>query len=340
MEDIRRTEGGEVAALGAFNDTKGLRTGGVRYSGISSLSKKELLAIIHDLAGQLGEAAAEKKRFAGLRETGQRIMLEETAAQDWHLAQLGTLAAGIAHEINNPNNFIMTNAQILADIWDDADRILKKRFEEKGDFTLGGFSYAAKGDIIGGMIAGIADGSARISEIIASIRNATLPPAEDVNESADINSSIRDAAIIMNHEIRSKTDSCRFRLADNLPRVRGNRRALTRVAINLLSNALKALAGRSGGIDVSTWFDEQTETVNLDVTDDGGGMTMEEIEHIFEPFFTTRRGSGGMGLGLGISLSIVQKYGGTMEFRSSPGKGTTAVVRLPVIRAGFPDNSP
>ncbi|MBI5140907.1 MAG: HAMP domain-containing histidine kinase [Nitrospirae bacterium] len=341
MENIRETEAGKVPAIGSLHDPKGSQARKTRYSGLSSLSKKELVSVIHDLAGQLGDAAIERKRHACLRDVSQRIVLEENVAQDWHLAQLGMLAAGIAHEINNPNNFIMTNAQILADIWDDTDRILKKRLEEYGDFTIGGFSYADRGDIVGGIIAGIADGSARISEIVTSIRGATTSTSETVNESADINSSIRDAVIIMNHEIRSRADSCKFRLADNLPPVRGNQRALARVVINLLSNALKALSatsartgvsGESGGIDISTWFDEKNSMVTLSVTDDGGGMTLEEIDHIFEPFFTTRKGSG-MGLGLSISLSIVQKYGGTMEFRSSPGEGTTAIVMLPAIAA-------
>jgi len=316
MEDLGQIKGGGISAIGALRYAQGPRSRRARHCGLSSLSRKELVSIIQDLAGRL---------------------MVETSDQDRHLAQLGLLAAGIAHEINNPNNFIMTNAQILADIWDDADRILKKRLEEKGDFTLGGFSYAAKGCIIGGIVAGIADGSARISEIVASIRNATMPASETADECADINSSVRDAAIIMNHEIRNRTDSCRLRLADNLPRVRGNRRNLARVVINLLSNALKSLPARSSGIDVSTWLEENSGMVALSVSDEGGGMSPEDIDHIFEPFFSTRQGSGGMGLGLNISLSIVEECGGAMEFRSSPGTGTTAIVRLPVVAGNAVD---
>jgi signal transduction histidine kinase len=109
---------------------------------------------------------------------------------------------------------------------------------------------------------------------------------------------------------------------------------IEQVIINLLLNALQSLPDRKSGVKLTTFHDANSGTVNIKVRDEGAGMSKEVLERITEPFFTTKLTSGGTGLGLSISYSIVREHGGTLEFSSEPGHGTSAEIKLPSAAAG------
>ncbi len=245
------------------------------------------------------------------------------------MASLGVLVSGVAHEINNPNNLIMFNGQMISGAWSDAMVILRKYFEENGDFYLGGLPFSEMENAFPALLSGIIDGSRRIKSIIDNLkdfaRQDTAPKAP-----VDLNAVILSAVSLIGNYIRKKTEDFHYYPGESLPPVEGNAQQIEQVIINLITNSLQALTDRRRGIRISTRFDN--EYVIIELKDEGCGMTEDVLKRLGEPFFTTKLDSGGTGLGLSISYSIVREHGGILEFESAPGIGTTAVLKLPKRR--------
>ncbi len=115
-----------------------------------------------------------------------------------------------------------------------------------------------------------------------------------------------------------------------MPPILGNAQRIEQVLINLILNACQALTSQDQGIFVSTRFDSVLQRVIVVVRDQGCGIAPEHLSHLTDPFFTTKRETGGTGLGLSVSATIVQQHGGTLDFYSIPGEGTTVTLALPV----------
>ena len=134
--------------------------------------------------------------------------------------------------------------------------------------------------------------------------------------------------------LRKATRRLEVRCAEGLPPARGDAQRIEQVVVNLLLNACQALPDPGRGLAVSTGWDPARRVVRLVVADQGQGIQPEHLPRLTDPFFTTKRDSGGTGLGLSVSAGIVREHGGTLEFASTPGAGTTVTVSLPM--AGGP----
>lgn len=250
---------------------------------------------------------------------------------------MGTLASGGAHEINNQNNFIMFNSGLIADTWKDASAILDESVRERGDLIIGGMPYAEMRDLMPELLEGITEGSRRIKSIVEMLKDFSRNDRDGLEGAVDVNRVVSAACALLRNQIDKHTDRFEAECAECLPMVRGSMQRIEQVVINLVLNALQALPGRDRGVKVSTFHDAAPGTVNIEVKDEGAGMSKEVLERITEPFFTTKLTSGGTGLGLSISYSIVREHGGTLEFSSEPGKGTAAIIRLPSAEAAESD---
>ncbi len=259
----------------------------------------------------------------------EKVRLEKHARINDHLAVLGQLSAGIAHEINNPNTFIMSNAQILQDIWRDADRVLAEHWDQQGDFFLGGLPFSEMRDQVDRVIGYVIKGSERISSIVSGLKAYISPQRGFKSEQLEVNEIIRSACLVLDSRIAEATDNFRMKLDEELPHVLGNRQALEQVVTNLITNALQALRDKTGSVSVSTRGDAEKSEVVIEVDDGGIGMTQEVLHNAMNPFYTTKRDGTGVGLGLAIALSIVNNHDGSLCFESEPGRGTRATVRLP-----------
>ena len=248
------------------------------------------------------------------------------------MVELGTLVSGVAHEINNPNNFIMLNAPLLVDSWQAAKPILEEYYKENGDFLLGGMLYSEMRENIPKLFSGILEGSERIKQIVADLKDYVRPDTSDLTQPVDLNTVVQSALSLLSNMVRKSTDRFSLDLEKNLPLVKGNFQRIEQVVINLVQNACQALPDRKKGIRVSTRWDEANRKVVLQVQDEGVGIPPENLPHITDPFFSTRHDSGGVGLGLAISSRIIKEQGGTLNFSSEPGIGTKAEVLLPVNR--------
>jgi signal transduction histidine kinase len=240
------------------------------------------------------------------------------------------LSSGIAHEINNPNNFILFNSSLLAETWQGVLEILDDHAAEHGDFYLAGRHFSEVREETPRLIAGLSEGARRIQAIVETLKGYVRKDPDESGICIDINNSVKMALTLLSHEIRHHKRDIEVDLDSDLPYVYGKSQQIEQVVINLVTNALNAVAGNGGGIRLATSHDRVGESVIITIQDDGVGMTREELERVAEPFFTTRSAQGGTGLGVSISRSIVREHNGTLVYVSEPGRGTTVSVRLPI----------
>lgn len=248
------------------------------------------------------------------------------------LASLGTLVSGIAHEINNPNHFIMSNSAIMLDSWQDALKILDKYNEENGDFPIGGMPYTEFRESFPKMISNIVKGSHKIKNIVQELKDYSKTNPINMAESVDINAVINSSLVLVANIIRQSTSNLVVTLQKSIPPIQGNYQRLEQVMINLLSNACEALDSKADGVYISSEFNKKDNVIRVNVKDDGIGISEEVMDQISDPFFTTKRRGGGTGLGLSISTKIISEHNGTLDFESVEGKGTNVTVSLPVAR--------
>jgi PAS domain S-box-containing protein len=257
--------------------------------------------------------------------------LEAQALRNARLASIGVLAAGVAHEINNPNNAIQFNASLVSRAWNGITPILQEYFEENGDFALGGLSFSDAHDEFPHLLSEIVRNSDRIRRIVQNLKHMSRQDTGALTETVDIQQILEAAVMILHNQIQKFTDACTLEVPDGLPQVTGNSQQLEQVFINLLLNALQALPERTRGVHIGAGFDADDGMLWVTIRDEGRGISERDLGRLSEPFFTTRTDAGGTGLGLSISRSIVEKHGGTMGFESTLGAGTTVTVRIPAI---------
>ncbi len=262
--------------------------------------------------------------------TEERRIAQEMAHAD-KLISLGTVAAGIAHEVNNPNHIIMLNAATLSDFWTAASPILDSYCDSNGDFSVGFLSYSAFREEIPGLIESIESSAGRIKRIVDVLKDF-VAKRDGLNlMPTDINEAVKNTFLLLKHTIRKKTERFDISYGDGLPPVKADRGKLEQVFVNLTSNALNALPDRNRGVFLQTWFDQGQKEVLFAVHDEGEGIAEQDLTRIMEPFFTTRRSSGGTGLGLAISKQIVDLHGGRLEVESAEGRGSIFRVALPAL---------
>lgn len=281
--------------------------------------------------------------YFSMRDMKEKVALEQEirASQSRlihanKMTSLGILISGMAHEINNPNNFISVNAGILGDIWRDAGPLLREAADNGPDYTLGGFDINSAIENAAQLIAGIERGSSRINTVVNGLKNFARADTSDTSGTFSIAEALNDARMILDHQIQSRTDAFSVHCPENLPAVRGSHQQIEQVVINLLVNALQALPERTHGIEVAATYNAEDDMVVVSITDQGIGMPPEVCSHIMEPFYTTRLNEGGTGLGLSICSSIIRDHNGTITFDSRPGAGTRVTVRLPAATGQTP----
>jgi PAS domain S-box-containing protein len=246
------------------------------------------------------------------------------------MASLGILVSGIAHEINNPNNFILLNIQLFSKIWRDVTPVLDEYYKENGDFVIAGMLYSKSKGKISQSIDGILAGSERIKNITKSLTEYARADSGNLNEQVDINKVVEMAILITGNLIKKSTTNFKVDYEKNLPLIRGNAQQLEQVVINLITNACQSLKKDSDEIKVSTYFNAERKKVRIKVEDQGSGIEERDLKYIMDPFFTTKRNMGGTGLGLSVSYNIIKSHNGSLILKSEPGVGTMARASFPV----------
>jgi len=266
----------------------------------------------------------------------EKMRLREQASRSAHLAALGELAAGVAHEINNPTGMILVEMPLLKDAVNDLLPLLEKFEPELAREKIAGLSYEKFRQEVPAVIDEIEEGAQRIKRIVEDLKEFSAP-SSDENNSIDLNEVVKKAVNLVRNPLKQATDHFSEQYADDHLFFPGNTHRIEQVIINLLLNACQALPDRSKGIKVATAFGQDKKSVKVTVSDEGAGIAPELLKQITDPFFTTRRKVGGTGLGLSVSSRIIDEHKGTISFDSEPGSGTEVTVELPIVRSGSGD---
>jgi PAS domain S-box-containing protein len=269
----------------------------------------------------------ELKKAEEQTESKQRQLIQADK-----MATLGTMVSGIAHEVNNPNNFILLNARFLQKVWEDIIPVVKEYSQAHEDFSVAGFPVNKSTEKIVQSLEGIINGALRIQKITKSLTNFARVDAGELDHPVDINSVISNAVLLTGNVVKNSTDnfSVKCNYEKNLPLIKGNAQQLEQVIINLITNACQALTNKSQKITIILSIYDQPPAVSIKIEDDGVGVDKENLKHIFDPFFTTKRSSGGTGLGLYVSYKIIKDHGGDLTVKSEKGKGTKCEITLPI----------
>lgn len=254
--------------------------------------------------------------------------------QQEKMASIGQLAAGVAHEINNPTGFIMSNLGTLQKYVDritefiriqteslaglpaeSAEAVTQQRKALKVDFITDDLKSLVKESL---------EGADRIKKIVQDLKNFSRVDEAEM-KMADINSGIESTINIVWNELKYKATLKKE--YGNIPQTKCNPGQLNQIFMNILVNAAHAIE-KQGEIGIRTWAVDNA--IKVTIADTGCGIPKDKINRIFEPFYTTKEVGKGTGLGLSIAYDIVKKHNGMIDVKSEVGKGTTFTVTIPI----------
>ena len=241
---------------------------------------------------------------------------EAVLVQSHKMRAVGTLTAGVAHELNNPMNNITLTAHILQEDYDELDDHERR-------------------EMIDDVVAEVG----RAKKIVSNLLDFARESGSQL-EPLDLSQLMRETISLAGNQIKLSGIKIDFQTSDNLPRVHGDSQQLRQVFLNLILNAIDA-STKGDGIQVVVLPADEPNYIAVNVIDAGSGIPDHILQSIFDPFFTTKERGKGTGLGLSVSQGIVARHGGRIMVRSQEGKGSTFTVVLPVttIPARLGDDS-
>lgn len=280
-----------------------------------------------------------------LNQTQQQLVQQEK------LASIGQLAAGVAHEINNPIGFVLSNVTSLSEYAETFIQLIKEYEILVENLSCGNRDKARDAmetirdikktedvafmlDDIEELVKDSLDGMERVRSIVAGLKSFARVDDQSELKDADINDCIKSTLKVVWNELKYKCEV--ITKYGDLPVIECYAGQLNQVFMNLLVNASHAIE-KKGTINVETGCID-SDNIYIKITDDGSGIDPENISKLFNPFFTTKEVGKGTGLGLSISYGIIQKHNGELLVESELGKGTTFTINLPVVHIEAEDS--
>ena len=245
------------------------------------------------------------------REAEERRRLEEKAQIASRLAAVGGMAAGIAHEINNPLTGVLGFSKLLLENENLPEEI-------KDDLKV------------------IADGSQRVADIVRRLLTFARQ-AKPVRTSVNLNELIDNTLKLRDYVLKTANIAVVTRFDTELPLSIVDPGQLQQVFLNLIVNAEQAMKEAHGKGTLTITTEKRGKNIRISFADDGPGITKENMARLFDPFFTTKAPGEGTGLGLGLSRSIVLEHGGELNIESEPGHGATFIIELPITEVLLPE---
>ncbi len=301
---------------------------------VHMLVRSELIASLHNSNQALIQERAGQQALIGKLQEAQNHLLQSDK-----MASIGQLAAGVAHEINNPIGYVYSNLGTLEKYVQDVFRMVDAYEQAEGaiaDDAIRAQLAAARKKLdiaflkedLHALMNESKDGITRVKNIVQNLKDFSHVDASDEWHYADLHAGLDSTLNIVNNEIKYKAEV--IKEYGNIPEVECLHSQLNQVFMNLLINASHAIEER-GSITLRTGT--KGDEVWVEITDTGNGIAPENLQKIFDPFFTTKQIGQGTGLGLSLSYGIIQKHHGRIEVSSEAGKGTTFRIWLPVRHA-------
>ena len=263
-----------------------------------------MMAFVRSLYERIYADATEMKRISE-----EKAKLAMEAREFRRLASMGQLAAGIAHEINNPLTYVISNLEYAARMIDSKDEMSRDVLSALDD---------------------AAQGAERVRYIVRDVKSFSRSDEQNVKQEVDLNEVVSSSLNIMKSQVRQNAViETKF---GKIPAIAADKAALGQVFVNLLANAAQAIDPKGTGenkISILTTY--SNNVVHVDVTDTGSGIEEQIMDKIFEPFFTSKPLGIGTGLGLSIVKQIVESNNGEISVKSKPGEGTTFRVSFPAV---------
>ena len=348
------TKGGRQQYEGCLAHADGTMKDVVFYKSVLLHADGRMRGIV----GIILDITERKKIEQDIRDNEQRLMraldhiktvnveLEKTQdklLQSEKLAAIGTLAAGVAHEINNPLGFIQGNLTVLSqyvrtflnlitdyeklkDAIDDEDLSRLKELQRDLERAEGESNYMFLKEDVVGLLKETTYGVERINKIVTALQHFSYA-SHGPKTLTRVNDALEGIMNMVSAEILKKAELVKE--YGDIPPVEANEEQLKQVFINLLVNAAQAITNM-GVIRLKTYVKDAHAVV--EISDTGCGIPREVLPKIFDPFFTTKETGKGTGLGLSICYDIIKKHKGRIEVISEPGQGTTFLVFLPLVK--------
>jgi signal transduction histidine kinase len=282
---------------------------------------------------EVARLRAENRRIESLLRKNETALrqVEQQLQQAQKMETLGTLVAGVAHEINNPINLIIYNLPLLQKIWADLLAVLISMPAEDAERKFGGFSVDFLKDHLSRLIGDMELAANRVTKIVSDLKNFSRQSNVAETHPFSINTAVKNAlrlaqATLRRAGIRVSTD-----LAPDLPEIEGSLQSLEQVVLNIIVNGVQAIDHAPGEIRIQTSIDLKDGRVRLQVADNGRGVSPAIADRVFLPFVTDKQTHGGTGLGLSVSYGIVNAHGGEISFQTRPGEGTVFTILLPTL---------
>jgi signal transduction histidine kinase len=269
-----------------------------------------------------------------LRDAGAQLVQAE------RLAAVGELAAGMAHEINNPLNFALNAMKALGNCVEDVRTVAAKvaALSEQDPGALREslrelealrrkLSFDENVETLSELEEIVTEGLVRTTRLVGDLRDFAAPGSRSAGQ-IDVARGLCSTFKLVRHVFVKAGIEIQEEIAPHLPLLEGDARSLNQVFLNLLKNAAEAMEGRKGRVEVRARTEKNA--IIVEIEDDGPGIAPELRDRLFEPFFTTKPAGKGTGLGLSISRRIVTDLNGSIELGPAPDGGTCARVTLPV----------
>ncbi|MET3131548.1 two-component system NtrC family sensor kinase [Oxalobacteraceae bacterium GrIS 1.11] len=299
------------------------------------------LRLEDDIRQRQSADAEIRRRNIELTELNAKLsMTQQQLLQSEKLASIGQLAAGVAHEINNPIGYIFSNFGTLQGYLDSLFAMLQAYQEAEESIAEPVIAARLRAlreeidlgflrDDIPVLMSESREGIVRVRHIVQDLKDFSRVDANQEWVWANLHNGIDSTLNIVSNEVKYKADV--VKQYGEIPDIECLPSQINQVVMNLVVNAAHAIGEQRGKITLRTGL--SGEQVWLEVSDTGSGIARENLSRIFDPFFTTKAIGKGTGLGLSLAYGIVQKHQGTIEVDSEPGRGTTFRITLPIRQA-------
>jgi signal transduction histidine kinase len=285
------------------------------------------------LVGELVESRKQIARLeAQLRRSEKAIKeYQQQLQQAQKMETLGTLVAGVAHEINNPINLIMYNLPLIQKVWVDLLPILMQQREKAPDRKYGGFTYDFIKDNLAQLVSDMDMAANRVAKIVADLKNFSRQSNVAEKNELQVNTAVRNAMRLAQTTLRKSGAALEVNLTENLPLIEGNLQNIEQIILNIIINAIQSIDHDHGDIQITTGFQIKDGRIYIRISDNGCGINPMISDKIFLPFVTDKQAQGGTGLGLSVTYSLVKAHDGEISFESREGGGTSFTVFLPTL---------
>ncbi|TSA52886.1 MAG: PAS domain S-box protein [Planctomycetaceae bacterium] len=261
----------------------------------------------------------------------EKNLLEVQLRHAQKIETMGTLVAGVAHEINNPIASIIFDIPLIKKIWLDVLPVLREKAERSPGEKFGGLTYDFLENNLPQLLSNIDFAANRVLKTVGNLKDFTKQSNIADRQPIQINDAVENAVRLVHTTLKKSDIGLKIDLRDDLPLIKGDLHSTEQIIINIIINAIQAIDHDHGRIEIITGVREKNRNVFISISDNGTGVDPSIADRIFDPFVTNKQDQGGIGLGLSITYNIIEAQGGKITFKSNDGEGTTFLLTFPSI---------